>query len=105
MIPVWRQNSPAKAPRHGQKPNSQTNADSRDSDTANNRFSPDKNRKPFKGKSADRNRDSSKDRVGDRGNAKPAFQNKPAPKPVKIDPDSPFAKLAALKETLKNSDR
>lgn len=39
---------------------------------------------------------------GDRGDRRPAFQQKPREeRPVKFDPDSPFAKLAALRDQLK----
>ncbi|TPK54940.1 helicase, partial [Mesorhizobium sp. B2-4-19] len=38
----------------------------------------------------------------DKGGAKPAFQPKPREeRPVRFDPDSPFAKLAALRDQLK----
>ena len=37
-----------------------------------------------------------------KGGAKPAFQSKPREeRPVRFDPDSPFAKLAALRDQLK----
>ncbi|MDN2579891.1 helicase-related protein [Aquibium sp. ELW1220] len=39
---------------------------------------------------------------GDRGDRRPPFQQKPREeRPVKFDPDSPFAKLAALRDQLK----
>jgi len=90
MILVWRQGAPANNNRDNQQAK---NRASRDNDGGEpNKFAKNKGRKPFKGKPQDRN------------GAKVNNQPKPAPKPVKIDPDSPFAKLAALKEQLKKSD-
>ena len=41
-------------------------------------------------------------RNGDKGERRPAFQQKPREeRPVRVDPDSPFAKLAALRDKLK----
>ncbi len=49
----------------------------------------------------DRDRGGKGDR-NDRGDRRPAFQQKPREeRPVKFDPDSPFAKLAALRDKLK----
>ncbi len=104
MILVWRQAGPKPAsknansenrPRHhakqgGAKPGEANANGAKPGEREPKKFNNDKApRKPFKGKAG-----------GDRSN-KPEMQSRPAPKPMKIDPDSPFAKLAALKETLK----
>ncbi|MGB7337060.1 MAG: helicase-related protein [Salaquimonas sp.] len=82
MVLVWRQSGP--------KPNRQANnrTNNKSDDKSKNR----QDRKPFKGKPRDKSHE------------KRNFSaKKPAPD-KKIDPDSPFAKLAALKENLKSGD-
>ncbi|NGN42182.1 helicase [Mesorhizobium sp. CGMCC 1.15528] len=71
-------------------------------------------RSKFKGKSGKPNTEGGRndggrhDRRDDRGGGKGGFQGKPAfqskpreERPVRVDPDSPFAKLAALRDQLK----
>lgn len=80
MVLVWRQGAPKPNPRNAQR-SEPSNKDKQA-------------RKPFKGKPSGKPKD------------KRNFANKPAPVPApkKMDPDSPFAKLAALKENLKSGD-
>jgi ATP-dependent RNA helicase SUPV3L1/SUV3 len=66
-------------------------------------------RSKFKGKSGKPNSEGGRpDRRDDRGGGKGGFQGKPSfqskpreERPVRVDPDSPFAKLAALRDQLK----
>ncbi len=81
MILVWRQGGPK--PNH--RGNQRSNSDDRSGKGK-------QERKPFKGKPSGKFKE------------KNSFAKKPAPAPKKLDPDSPFAKLAALKENLKTGD-